>query len=188
MFNQLTPMPFIPYKIISHLAKDVKAEGLWKLLKYNTEDALSKPNLTLAEKMALLCRNNADQNKYSVFLTRLIENEQIEERTILKIYKIATIAEDRYISTCAYAFDVLTGAKSSIVDYDGIPCSRLDVMEQILVKSLNGIGVNGVGQFVCDRDLHRACGAAYGIGNNTNYEGVQVVMAVRVSDLNDREC
>lgn len=188
MFNQLTPMPFIPYKIISHLAKDVKAEGLWKLLKYNTEDALSKPDLTLAEKMALLCRNNADQNKYSVFLTRLIENEQIEERTILKIYKINTIAEDRYKSICIYAFDVLTGAKSSVVDYDGIPCSRLDVMEQILVKSLNGISVNGVGYLEYNRDLNRACGATYGIGNNTNYEGVQVVMAVRVSDLNDREC
>lgn len=188
MFNQLTTMPYIPYNIISHLAKDVKAEGLWKLLRYNTEDALSKPNLTLAEKLALVCKNNADQNNYSVFLTRLIENEQLEERSILKIYKMNTVPEDNFKAICVYAFDILTGAKTTVVDYNGVPCSRLDVAEAILVQSLNGADVSGVGLLTYSCELNRVCGATYGIGNNTNYQGNSVVMAVRVSGFDDREC
>lgn len=188
MFNQLTTMPYIPYNIIYHLAQDDKAEDLWKLLKYNTEDALGKPNLTLSEKMSLVCKNNADQNSYNIFLTRLIEDEQIAERSILKLYKMNTTPEDNIKAVCVYAFDILTGAKSSIVEYNGIPCSRLDVIEAILVQSLNGIDVNGVGYLQYNRQLSRTCGAIYGIGNNTNYQGVSVTMAVRVSGLDDREC
>ncbi|MBQ0141308.1 MAG: hypothetical protein KBT06_00660 [Prevotellaceae bacterium] len=188
MFNQLTTMPYIPYNIISHLAQDEKAEDFWKLLKYNEEDALSKPNLTLSEKLALVCKNNADQNDYSVFLTRLIENEQVEERSILKLYKTTTTPEDNIKAICVYAFDILTGAKTTIVEYNGIPCSRLDVMEALLVQSLNGVDVQGVGLLQYNRQLSRSCGAVYGIGNNTNYQGVAVAMAVRVSGLDDREC
>lgn len=181
-------MPYIPYRIVAHLAQDDKAKDLWKLLKYNTEDALSKPDLTLDEKLALVCKNNSEQNKYSFFLTRLIEDEQIEERSIVKLYKINTLPEDNIKAICVYSFDILSGAKSTIVDYDGYPCSRLDVMEAILVQSLNGADVGGVGVLQYSRELARACGAAYGIGNNTNYQGNSVVMAVRVSGLDDRQC
>lgn len=188
MFNQLTTMPYIPYEIISNLAKSEKAEDLWKLLKYNTYDALSKPNLSLSEKMDLLCKNNADQNEYSVFLTRLIENEQIEERTILKIYKVNTVPIDAYKSTCLYAFDILTGAKATSVEYNGYPCSRLDVAEAIIIQALNGVDVNGVGFMQFNRDLHRSCGSTFGYGNNTNYVGTQLIMGVNVSGFDDTEC
>lgn len=188
MFNQLTSMPYIPYRIIAHLAQDVKANDLWKLLKYNTEDALSKPNLTLEEKLSLVCKNNSDQNKYGFFLTRLVENEQTIERTIIKLYKVNTVPNNRLQAICPYSFDIVTGAKTVVVDYNGIPCSRLDVIESILSQSLNGVDVGGVGFLEYNRELNRICGAVYGIGNNTSYIGQSVVFAVRVSGLDDRQC
>lgn len=188
MYNQLTSMPYVPYRIISHLAQDVKANDLWKLLKYNTEDALSKPNLTLEEKLSLVCKNNSDQNECGFFLTRLVENEQLEERSIIKLYKVNTLPEDIYRAICVYSFDILTGAKTTVVDYNGYPCSRLDVMETILIQSLNGVYVGGVGELQYSRELTRSCGAVYGVGNNTNYQGNSVVLAVRISDLDDKEC
>ena len=45
-------LPYIPYKILTYLA--LEDEILWKLLAYNDYDALSKPNLTFQEKMALI--------------------------------------------------------------------------------------------------------------------------------------
>lgn len=188
LYNQLNAMPYIPYRIISYLANDPKAEDLWKLLKYNTEDALLKPDLTLDEKIELICKNNANQNDYSVFFTRLIENEQTIERTIIKLYKINTIPDSRLQAICPYSFDILTGAKTVVVDYNGIPCSRLDVIESILAQSLNGADVGGVGLLEYNRELNRVCGAVYGIGNNTSYIGQSVVFAVRVSGLHDKEC
>lgn len=187
-YNQLTTMPYIPYRIISYLATDPKAEDLWKLLKYNSEDALSKPKLSLEEKLDLVCKNNANQNDYSFFLTRLVENEQTLERTIIKLYKINTVPADRLRAVCPYSFDILTGAKTVVIDYNGVPCSRLDVIEAILIQCLNGADVGGVGFLEYNRELNRACGAVYGIGNNTSYTGQSVVLAVRVSGLDDTKC
>ena len=47
MYNSLSALPTIPYNILTYLATSTDAENLWKLLKYNGYDALSKPNLTL---------------------------------------------------------------------------------------------------------------------------------------------
>lgn len=46
MYNSLSALPYIPYNILVYLARQEAAEDLWKLLKYNSYDALSKPNLT----------------------------------------------------------------------------------------------------------------------------------------------
>ena len=44
MYNSLSALPYIPYNILVYLARQDAAEDLWKLLKYNSHDALSKPN------------------------------------------------------------------------------------------------------------------------------------------------
>ena len=49
------------YNIIKLLIN--KCEKLWKLIKYNTADALEKPNLTEEEKIALIYKGGADNIK-----------------------------------------------------------------------------------------------------------------------------
>lgn len=187
-FNQFNSLPYIPYNIISHLAQDPKADGLWKLLKYNGADALSQPSLTLKEKLALVWKGQPKQNEYSVFFTRLVEDEQLEERSLIKIYNADTLPENHLKSICSYAFDILTGAKTTVVDYEGVPCSRIDVMEMFLLQSLNGIEVSGVGVLQFNHGLSRLSRSTYGIGNNTSYIGTQLIMGVIVSDINDTKC
>ena len=57
MYNSLSALPYIPYNILVYLARQDAAEDLWKLLKYNSYDALSKPNLNFDQKLELIWRN-----------------------------------------------------------------------------------------------------------------------------------
>lgn len=188
LFNTFASLPNIPYNIVVHLAKDPKADNLFKLLKYNDYDALGKPNLSLQEKLSLVWKNDPDQNKYNIFFTQMVENEQTEERTLLKIYKYTTSPENAQTAVVSYEFDILTGGKITMVEYNGYPCSRLDVAEAILLESLNGIDVNGVGYFQFNQQLSRLDRSYYGIGNNTNFTGHGIIMSVMVSDLSNAGC
>ncbi|PNX45517.1 MAG: hypothetical protein BV457_09395, partial [Thermoplasmata archaeon M9B1D] len=55
-YNDFTDMPKVPINIVKKIAKDNSpdAENLWKILRYDEMDALSKTNLTYQEKMALV--------------------------------------------------------------------------------------------------------------------------------------
>lgn len=186
--NKFSSMPFIPYNIISYLAKDDRANGLFKLLKYSTYEALDMPDLTLSEKLQMIYKNQPNQNDFSIFLHRLVENEELVERTILKVYKHNTKPEDSQRAVVCYEFDVLVGAKTPLVKYQNIPCSRKDVVEMFLLNCLNGADVNAVGWLKFDARLSRYCQSAMGIGNNTTYDGTGIVMAVQVVDLDDKRC
>lgn len=187
-FNKFSALPFIPYKIITHLAQDPKVEGLWKLLYYDTYDALSKPNLSYEDKIKLIWCDGQNQNNVNVFLTFQVENMQTESRTFIKIYKVDSDPIDPYKSTVCYEFDILFGGKIAMVEYDGIPCNRGDVIEMLLLQSLNGIDVQGVGFLQYNGQLSRLCRSRLNIGNNTNYTGVSVIMATQVANLYDTEC
>lgn len=187
-FNKFTCMPYYLYNIVVHLAQDPNAEDLFKLLKYKDYDALNKPNLTLSEKLSMVWKNEADENRYSIFFTNLIENEQVEERTILKIYTNTISPTNAQTAIVSFEFDVLNGAKMVMVDYKGIPCSRLDVAESIILGSLNGADINGIGNLQFNRELSRLDSSMIGIGNSTNFTGVAIIMSVMASNLSKDGC
>lgn len=187
-YNQFTSIPYIAYNIIVHLAQDPKAENLFKLFKYKDYDALQQPNLTLQEKLSMVWKNESDQNKYNIFFTNIVENEQTEERTFLKLYQYATVPTNAQQAIASYEFDVLNGAKMIMVDYNGIPTSRLDVALSVILQSLNGADVSGIGKFQFNKELSRLDSSSIGIGNNTNFTGVGIVMSVMISDIDYEQC
>ena len=65
MFNSLSQLPEASYSILKYLA--LNNENIWKMIKYNSYDALSYPNLTVAEKLNYIWKSGA-QEDYSVFL------------------------------------------------------------------------------------------------------------------------
>ena len=119
MYNSLSALPYIPYNILVYLARQDAAEDLWKLLKYNSYDALSKPNLTFDQKLELIWRNGP-QEKFGVFFTPLVEDAICESKCVLKIYDYYIHAKELYSSTVVYAFDFLYGGQMSLVEYNGI--------------------------------------------------------------------
>ena len=179
MFNSLTALPQIPYKILTYLA--VHDEIIWKLLKYNSYDALSKPNLKFREKIELIWREGPQAEK-SIFLTNLIEDVIPESKQIIKIYSYHVHPNELYLSTVVYAFDCLYGGQMSLVDYNGTPVSRGDLFINRILTILNGAYVGGVGKLTFYDDMSRYDIAKSVIGNAKNYTGIQLFMSVNVGD------
>lgn len=186
MYNSLTMLPKIPYNILTHLAVSEDAENLWKLIKYNTYDALSKPNLTLQEKLKMLWKTGK-QDEYSVFFTNLVEDAIPGSKCILKIYNYYDAPSEMYRATATYAFDFLYGGKISLVDYNGIPVSRGDLFINIMLSVLNGAEVGGVGRMAWLDDMSRYCAAKSVVGNEKTFTGVQLFMGVMVGDTGKKD-
>lgn len=179
MYNSLSQLPGIPYNILTYLAQN--DEDIWKLLKYNSYDALSKPDLTLSEKLDLIWKTGA-QHEYSVFLTPLIEDVIAESKCILKIYTYYIHAKELYTSVPVYAFDFLYGGQMSLVDYNGIPVSRADLFVHRIMDTLNGADVAGIGKLTFYDDMSRYDLARSTIGNSKTFTGVQLYMSTLVGD------
>lgn len=184
IYNSLSALPSIPYNILVYLARQDRAEDLWKMLKYNSYDALSKPNLSFEEKLKLIWRNGP-QEKYSVFLTPLIEDAVCESKCVLKIYDYYIHAKELYTSTLVYAFDFLYGGQMSLVEYNGIPVSRGDLFINIILAVLNGAEVGGIGKLTFYDDMSRYDLARATIGNSKTFTGVQLFMSVNVGDTGE---
>ena len=152
-YNNFKYMPQIPYKIIEKLAKDVNssAENLWKILKYPTTDAISNPNLTFAEKMAILWTPNqvdaSQENKFSIFLKPLVPSalNDADEQIQLRIHRIVTKPTTNLEAILVYQFDMITQEFCSMVyDEDDVLVERTDLMEYYILDCLNGTDI-GIG-------------------------------------------
>lgn len=180
MYNSMSALPSIPYNILTYLAKSDN-EDLWKLLAYSDYDALSKPNLTFKQKMNLIWRKGP-QDKFNIFFTPLVEDAIINSKPILKIYQYYIHANQLYTATVVYAFDFLYGGKMSMVEFDGVPVSRGDLLVNYLLTELNGAEVGGVGKLMFFDDLSRYCLAKSTIGNSKTFTGECLYMAVNIGD------
>ena len=179
-YNDYARLPFIPYKIVEYLA--MNNENIWKLLKYDSYDCLSKPDLTLSEKMELVWTEGR-QEKKRLFLTNLIEDMIGDSTTVIKINKLNTAPKDHLQSVTSYEFSILYGGKISMVSYEGIPCNRGDIFEYELLSTLNGVNVGGVGTMQFNNKLSSFSRSANNIGNNKTYTGVNIIMGVLTTNI-----
>lgn len=187
-FNKFNLLPFIPYNIIKELATNKDADAFWQLLNYPTYDALSRPKLTMQEKLDLIWKNESNAQDYKVFLTDTIENmmgDNLDSLCFLKIWMLDSYPVNRVISTVAYEFDILYSTKISMVECEGYPCRRGDAIKAELMKILNGCDVNGIGMLSYDSSLSRLCRSRTNIGNDQTFTGVSIVMATQVGDIED---
>lgn len=183
--NKFLSMPFIPFKIVMALLEN---DNFCKLIYYNTIDALDRPDLTIAQKRAMIWDGQDDMEHYNIFLTNVQPNEETENRTVIKVYRYVTDPINRNIATVAYAFDILFGSKIPLVRYNGITCNRGDVIEMEIMRTLNGEDVAGVGYLQYDNDLTTLCRSRVGIGNNYTFTGLSIIMATQIADIEGSGC
>lgn len=180
MYNSLSRLPTIPYNILTYLATG-EDQTIWKLLAYNSYDALSKPDLTFAQKMALIWRTGK-QEDFSIFFTPLVEDAITQSKSICKLYQYYIHANQLYTSTVVYAFDFLYGGNMALVEYNNAPVSRGDLFTNKILEILNGAEVGGVGKLMFYDDLSRYSLEKSTIGNSKTFTGVCLYLAVNVGD------
>ena len=175
--TKYTNIQFVPYKIISYLAEH--NQRLFKALYYNTSDALSRPDLTLQQIINMIYVDEGIESDKHIFLKPLIGDEMTDSTTQLRVYKYGMTPNDSMVSTINYRFDVITGSKISIIYDNGIPCSRLDVIEAELLDSLNGLDLFGTGKFQFNRDLSTSDKQILTLSNSKNFFGSLMILSVR---------
>lgn len=185
LYNQYSALPYIPYNILKYLVEN--NENIWKLLKYNTYDALSKENLTHDEKIALLWTQQDNQERYRVFLTNLLSNMIPDATSMLRIYRIGTTPINHLLGTSVYEFDMLFGDKIAMVEYENTPCNRADVFEMELLKTLNGKEVSGVGVLQFNQKVSVLSRSVMNIGNDKTYTGISILMAVNIGNIGNAQ-
>ena len=185
-FNQFTSLPYIPFRIIMALLEN---DDFCKVIYYNTMDALSKPNLTTEQKRQLIWDGQDDMDNYNIFMTNVQPNEETINRTIVKIYRYDSDPYNQVGAHVMYRFDVLYGSKIPLVKYHGITCNRGDVIEALIMQTLNGRDVAGAGFLQYNRELSSLCRSQVGIGNNYTFTGLSIIMGTTLIDVDEEgEC
>lgn len=184
-YNTLEQTPYMPYLILNKLLTS-NNENIFKLLKYPTYDALTKDNLTIKEKRDMIWKYGNNQQEYNIFLIPFEEDMNEKTTTILKIWDRIIVPTNHLLADIVFEFDIITHNKIGMVEYNGYPCSRIDVLRTEIIKELNGAEVNGVGTLQFNRGLNSWCKAESGsnMGNNKNYIGTKFLLATMGSSLN----
>lgn len=179
-YNKYSTIRNAGYLILQHLM--LENEDLWKILKYDTANALSLPNLTMKEKRELIYNGIGDSENYRIFRGAFIDDAVTAQQTQLRVYVATLNPENRSVGTVTMAFECVTHNK--LVNLDSYE-SRLEVMVQEILRTLNGADVNSLGTLVFDYNSSNFDMASINIYNNRNFFGFTLLMSCKVGDINE---
>lgn len=159
--------------IIEYLA--LNNENIWKLLKYNTPDALSKPDLTIEEKSELIYNNEPDSTSFRVFRQSFVNDAFSEQQSQLRVYMSEIIPTNHVHGMINFIIDL--PCHNQIITLDDY-LNRNEVMANEILKTLNGIDINGLGKLFFDRRAN-----AYNIARlsyfNKWYQGFSISLSIQ---------
>jgi hypothetical protein len=143
-YNQYAGYDQIPYKIMEYLM--LTNDNLWKLLKVDTGDALTKPNLTLNEKRALVYGGQEDSSPYRVFTVKYTDDAVERRQTQMRIYIARVYPKNAQIGMIDFCIDVFCHNKIAVLTYPNYKPNRYDVMFSEIMKTLNGKDIKTLGR------------------------------------------
>lgn len=177
-YNKFKSYKDLSYKIITALIND--NEDIWKMLKYDTTDALSQPNLTLAEKGALIYSGEEDATLFRVFRDEFTDDAFDKRVSQLRIFPSTTIPENHLVAIQDVVIQIVIHTKINTMD-DYL--TRMDTFIENILGTLNGSDIGTVGTLYFDRSRGRndVIRRGAGIGNNKNFLGAMITMSVNLA-------
>ena len=179
-YNQYDGLQNFTLLIIQHLM--LNNEDIWKLLKYDTQDALEKPNLTREEKAKLIYpgASGGDMDDYRVFRTPYLDDLTTNQQAQLRVYLESITPDTRLYGTVDVNIEVICHVKMiEINDYQ----NRAESIVWQVIKTLNGADVGGIGKLFFDRN-----GSFYDLikmnrYNNRNFYGYTITMSTKMGNI-----
>ena len=181
-YNQYDGLQNFTLLIIQHLM--LNNEDIWKLLKYDTQDALEKPNLTREEKAALIYpgASGGDMDVYRVFRTPFLDDLTTNQQAQLRVYLESITPDTRLYGTVDVNIEVICHVKMvELNDYQ----NRTESIVWQVIKTLNGADVGGIGKLFFDRN-----GSFYDLikmnrYNNRNFYGYTITMSTKMGNISE---
>jgi len=145
VYNKFEQYPLTSYNIIKFLMNN--EEQLWKILKYNDADAWNKPDLTMAEKGALIYAGQQNVDDFRVFNSVGQDDSWTIEACLLRIAPLDIIPENHIYGYVTIACELYAHFKIvSLSNYT----NRLDYGTQRIIATLNGADIPDVGRLYFD--------------------------------------
>lgn len=181
-YNQYDGLQNFTLLIIQHLM--LNNEDIWKLLKYDTQDALEKPNLTREEKAKLIYpgASGGDMDDYRVFRTPYLDDLTTNQQAQLRVYLESITPDTRLYGTVDVNIEVICHVKMiELNDYQ----NRAESIVWQVIKTLNGADVGGIGKLFFDRS-----GSFYDLikmnrYNNRNFYGYTITMSTKMGNISE---
>ena len=210
-YNRFTNLDNIEWNIIEYLIKSKSkyANYLWKILKYNTEDCLSKADLTETEKRELVYKNNGDAAGYRVFMGPFVDDAYEEQCSLLHIYVYGINPINHITGKVHICFECIVHNKISNIygdaseynnqtnpvelDADGNPItlykSRATEMLKDVIAALNGKMTNAVGVLQFNETLSPYDTSKASLWNGKRFFGHRIIMTTLISGVSeDADC
>ena len=189
-YNTYSGIKSYAYKVIALLFPN---DTLWKLIKYNYRDVLnpSVANLTASEKVGLiwtgeLADGEIEYDKYRVFQQASTDNVFLDRTTQMRVYVDGVYPDNAIMGTVDIKIEILT--HSNLNGLTDTQVTRLSIMLEEILKTLNGSYIDGIGNLYFNADATRRNNAKYAINNGQNYLGYIIVMSTKTSKISSTSC
>lgn len=145
-FNRYQNLDSIEAKIISHLlnSQSKAAQILWKILKYDTMDALSHENLTYDQRQELIFQENGQSTGKRVFYAPFVDDAWQEQCSSLYVYVANIYPKDHEVAIIGVNIETVVHSKVSIINGD----SDVDFYKNVEEVNPNDTGLDTEGNNV----------------------------------------
>jgi hypothetical protein len=175
-YNRYNGITKYPINIISYLLNN--NDIIWKLLKYDTSNALSQPNLTKSQKSSLIYAGQTDETPYRVFTKALPNGATETAQTQLRVWLGRILPTNRVQGQVDIKIQVVS--YNSILTLDTYE-NRNEVILQQLISTLSQQNIKGMTPLSFDQ-------MGNGLDNNASwyrmgekwYEGYMLTMSCKV--------
>ena len=204
-FNRFQNLDGLEAKMVSHLVKSQTkfADIIWKLLKYNSLDALSQPTVSEAERWEMVCYDNGDPVSKRVFFSPFVDDAWQVQCSSLYIYVENVLPIDHLRSTVGITIETVTHSKISAINGDGdeflYPLAnpndsdgkgnvvvafknRATVLLKCILAEFNGLYLDGAGYLQFNMKMPIKCKATMPLYNRRSYYGHSIVFACNMSN------
>lgn len=151
-YNDYKDFPNLAYNAIKLLIAE--NQTIWKLLAYNDYMAFQKPDLTHAEKAALIYNGNEDETKFRVFQDIGQPDVWTHEACVLRISPYSIYPDNHIVGTIGVMFEIYCHYK---INHLGNYTTRIDTVAQQLIEVFNGAEIGGIGRLFFDRRASADC-------------------------------
>lgn len=205
-FNRFQNLDGIEAKIVEHLVNSTSkhASIIWKLLKYNDLNALSRPDLTIEEKKELVCFDNGYGDKKRVFFQPFVDDAWQEQCSSLYIYVEQIVPQDQCRATIGVTIETVVHSKIAAVRGDGDPYlnkdanpndsdskgnivvafkNRATVLLKSILAELNGLYIDGIGYLQFNQALNVQSKTEMPLFNNRSFYGHATMFAVKMGNV-----
>jgi hypothetical protein len=150
-YNKYEEFPHLSYNCIAYLIAN--NEILWKLLNYNSSNALSQPNLSRTQKAALIYNGQSDEFATSrVFLDEGQDNPVTGEISFVRIFPYVLEPINYKYGQIVMCFEIFSHYKINHLSNYTV---RVDSIVQTLLETLNGADITGMGRLFFDKSANR---------------------------------